>query len=395
MANTHLNTDLITNDALEILHSELSYIRNMNRSYDSSFGKAGAKIGDSLRIRLPSKYTVRTGATASVSDHVDTQTTLQVASQRGVDVEFTSSEITLKLDQFRDRVLRPAMAQLAASIESDAFSMADDVYNAVDNLTDTIAFADVLNARKKLVDNLMPNGDTPCFIMNTKDNVDLVDTLKGLFHSSEQISNQYEKGVLGIAGGFKFMESTLVPAHTTGTAAASSGYLVNGASQTGATLTVDTGTTTFLAGDIITIAGVNSVHPETKVDTGNLQQFVVTANSGASATSLAISPSITASGAFQNVSGSPADNAAITKIGAANDVYYQSLAFHKDAFTFASADLVMPQGVHQASRKNFDGLSLRFVSDYDVTNDKIISRFDILYGYKTIRPELACRVLSN
>jgi hypothetical protein len=187
-----------------------------------------------------------------------------------------------------------------------------------------------------------------------------------------------------------------MPVHTTGTAAATTGYLVNGASQTGASLTVDGGTTTFLKGDIVTIAGVNRVHPETKADTGVLQQFVVTSNSGASATSVAISPSITASGGRQNVSGSPADNAAISKVGGgASADWQETLAFSKNAFAFATADLVLPQGVDFAAREVMDGISMRVIRDYTISDDKYPCRIDVLYGYKAIRPQLAARVGIN
>ena len=202
--------------------------------------------------------------------------------------------------------------------------------------------------------------------------------------------------MVGRTAGFgEIYENTLIPTHTTGTAAATSGYLVNGGSQTGSTLTVDTGTTTFLVGDVITIAGVYRVHPETKVSTSELQQFVVTANSGTSATSLAISPAIVTSGGAQNVSGSPADNAAISKIGGNGTVYKPSLAFHENAFTFATADLVMPQGVDFSAREVYDGISMRIVRQYAISTDTMPCRIDVLYGYKTIRPQIACQILSN
>ena len=252
-----------------------------------------------------------------------------------------------------------------------------------------------MNVRKKLTDSLAPYGDR-CLQLDTQANVDLVDALKGLFHDSSAIKKQYREGLVGRTAGFgDIFETTLLPSHTSGTDDGTGDYLVNGASQTGASLTVDTGTGTLVDGDIITIAGVNRVHPETKTDTGELQQFVVTADSGASAASLSISPSIVTSGATQNVSGSPADNAAVTKIGGASAEYGVSLAHHKDAFAFATADLVMPNGVDFAARQVFDGISMRIVRDYDINNDKLPCRIDVLYGYKAIRPQLACRFANN
>lgn len=393
MANSNLTPTMVTREALRILHQKLNFIGNIDRQYDSSFAQNGAKIGDTLKIRLPNQYTVRTGATLSVQDNIENSVDLTVATQKGVDVEFTSAELTLDIDDFSSRILEPMMAVLAANIESDALSMYKDVYNQVDNIGSSATLAKILQGRKILVDNLAGSSFTAN--LNTQDNVDLVDALKGLFQDSTQIAKQYREGMMGRTSGFEFFENTLMPRHTTGTAAATTGYLVNGASQTGATLTVDTGTTTFLKGDIITIAGVNRVHPETKADTGELQTFVVTADSGASATSLAISPSITTSGGTQNVSGSPADNAAISKQGGASATYDISLGYARDAFTFATADLRMPNGVDFAAREVMDGISMRVVSDYDITNDKFPTRIDVLYGYKAQRPQLAVRWANN
>ena len=396
MANSLLTPTAVTREALRILHQKCNFIGNINRQYDDSFAKSGAKIGDSLKVRLPNQYTVRSGATLSAQDTTESSVTLQVSTQKGVDVNFTSAELTLSLDDFSKRILDPAMSVLAANIEADAFNMLKDVYNVVDNDGAALTFAKLLLGRKRLNDNLTPADTNRTAILNTQDNVDLVDALKGLFHESNAIEKQYREGMMGRTAGFDFYENTILPAHTTGTAVKSTGYLVNGGSQTGATLTVDTGTTSFLQGDVITIANVFRVHPETKATTSELQTFVVTANSGTSATSLALSPSIVTSGATQNVSGSPADNAAITKVGAAaSEVYNQSVVFHRDAFTFATADLVMPTGVDFSAREVMDGISMRIVRQYDITNDKFPCRIDVLYGYKTLRAQMAARLLSN
>ena len=395
MANTLLTPTAVTREALRILHQKLTFVGAINRQYDSSFGKTGAKIGDSLKIRLPNEYTVRTGATLSTQDTTETSTTLQVATQKGVDLNFTSDDLTLDLDDFSKRILDPAISVLAADVEADAYSMYKDVYQLVDNDGNAITFKNIMEGRQKLVDSLTPMDNNCCAILSTDHTVDLVDALKGLFHESNAISQQYREGMMGRTAGFDFYESTHASKHTTGTAAATTGYLVNGASQTGATLTVDTGTNTLLKGDIITL-GINSVHPETKADTGKLQQFVVTSDSGASATSLAISPSITTSGGRQNVTGSPADNASVAKLGGgASTTQDTSMVFHKDAFTLATADLIMPNGVDFSAREVFEGISMRIVRDYDINNDKFPCRLDVLYGYKAIRPQLACRVHAD
>ncbi len=394
--NTILTPTAVTRAALAILHQKLNFIGTINRQYDSSFAQSGAKIGDSLKIRLPNQYTVRTGAALSVQNTVESSTTLQVATQKGVDVEFSSKELTMDIQDFSDRVLEPAMSVLAANIEADALSMYKDVNNVIDNDGNAISFLNVMQGRQRLNEELAPADNKRVALLSPTHTTKLVDALKSLFQDSSAIKEQYREGMMGRTGGFDFYENTLLTDHTTGTAAKTTGYLVNGGSQTGSTLTVDTGTTTFLKGDVITIAGVFAVHPETKANTGRLQQFVVTANSGGSATSLALFPAIVTSGATQNVSGSPADNAAIVKIAAgASELVNSSMVYHKDAFTFATADLVMPQGVDFAAREVMDGISMRIVRQYDISTDQFPCRIDVLYGYKAIRPQLACRIHAD
>ncbi len=395
MANSILTPTMVTREALRILHQKLNFIGTINRQYDDSFAKSGAKIGDSLKIRLPNQYTVRTGASLSAQDTTETSTTLQVATQKGVDLSFTSAELTLSLDDFSQRILQPAMSVLAANIEADALSMALDVYNGVNNIGSAISLNKVLTGRKVLNDNLAPMDDQRTALLNTQDNVDLVDSLKGLFQDSDAIKSQYRDGAMGRTAGYDFYENTLLGTSTTGTAASTTGYLVNGASQTGSSIAVNTGSTTFKRGDIVTFAGCNRVHPETKADTGSLQQFVITADYAGGAGNLAVSPAIVTSGGAQNVSASPTNGGAVTKVGGASQVYKPSLVYHKDAFTFATADLVLPQGVDFAAREVLDGVSMRIVRQYAIGTDTMPCRLDVLYGYKTIRAQLAARILSN
>ena len=395
MANTILTPTAVTREALRVLHQKLNFIGNINRSYDDSFAKSGAKIGDSLKIRLPNEYTVRTGATLSAQDTTETSTTLQVATQKGVDLNFTSADLTMSLDDFSARILEPAMSVLAANMEADAMSMFLDVYNNVNNIGSAITFAKLMGGRKVLNDNLAPIDNNRSALLNTQDNVDLIDALKGLFQDSAAISKQYKEGMMGRTGGFDFYENTLIPTQATGTCAAATGYTISGAGQTGSSLAIATGANTLKKGDVITLPGVNRVHPETKADTGSLQQFVVTADYAGGAGNLSISPAITTSGGRQNVTASPTNGGAVAKIGGASAVYKPSIVFHKDAFAFATADLVLPSGVDFAARETMDGLSMRTVRQYDINNDKFPTRLDVLYGYKTIRPQLACRLLSN
>lgn len=396
MPNTILTPTAVTREALRILHQKLNFIGNINKQYDDSFAKTGAKIGDTLKIRLPNQYVVRTGATLVAQDTVETSTSLQVATQKGVDLNFTAVDLTLSLDDFSSRILEPAMAVLAANIEADALSMSLDVYNNVNNIGSTLTMNKLMTGRKVLNDNLAPMDDNRTALLNTQDNVDLVDALKGLFQDSNAISKQYKEGMMGRTAGFDFYENTLVPTQTTGTALSATTYTVNGAGQTGSGVIIATGATTFKRGDIITFAGCNRVHPETKVDTGALQPFVVTADYAGGAGTIQISPAIvSAATGAQNVTASPTNGGAITKVGGASAIYRPSMVFHRDAFTFATADLILPKGVDFAAREVMDGISMRIVRQYAISSDTLPTRLDVLYGFKTIRPQLACRLLNN
>ena len=315
MANTTLTPTAVTREALRILHQKLNFVGTINRSYDSSFGNSGAKIGDSLKIRLPNQYTVRTGAALSSQDVSESSVTLQVATQKGVDTTWTSDDLTLDIDDFGSRILDPAMSTLAANIEADVMNCYKDVANNVTDVGATIDTGDVLQASKILTDNLAPY-DGRCLNLNTQDNLDLVNALKGLYNDQTKVAKNYREGrVASNTFGFSdIMENSMWPQHTTGTDDGTGDYLVNdsGTIAEGSTsITTDTGAGTFLIGDIFYFAGVYSVHPETKATQTTLKEFVVTANSGTSATTISFSPAIYSSGAKQNVSAMPANNAAL------------------------------------------------------------------------------------
>jgi len=399
MPNTILTPSAVTREALRVLHQKLNFVGNINRQYDSSFAKEGAKIGDSLKVRLPNEYTVRTGATLSAQDTTETSTTLQVSTQKGVDLNFTSADLTMSLDDFSKRILDPAMSVLAANIEADALNMYKDVYNLVDQDATAFTWNTVLNGRKALNDNLAPMDNQRKCLLSTSSSVKLVDALKGLFQDSGEISKQYKEGMMGRSAGFDFYENTLLVPHTTGTAAKTTTYTVNGAVTTNgsSSVVVATGSTTFKQGDVFTVAGCYRVHPETKVSTGALQQFVVTADYSGGAGTLNFAPAIYTSGGRQNVvAAGMANGSAIVKVGAGNaEQLGADLVFHKDAFAFATADLLLPGGVDFASREVMDGISMRIVRQYDINNDKFPTRLDVLYGYKAIRPQLAARLHAD
>jgi len=403
VANTNLTPTAVTREALRILHQKLNFIGTVNRQYDDSYAKSGAKIGDSLKIRLPNQFTVRTGAALNAQDVTETSVTMQVATQKGVDLNFTSEELTMDIDDFSKRMIEPAMAVLAANIENDAMSMYQSVYNEVSDVGASFSTADILNANKVLTDNLAPYSDRT-LNMSTQQNVDLVTDLKGLFNDQSKVAQNYREGrVANNTFGFQsLMENSLWPTHTTGSDDGTGDHLCTGTVSGGTITHGSEGSGTLAVGDIVVIDNVFRVHPETKASTGVLQQFVVTTAMSATDTTMVVSPAPVASGATQNVDALPVNTAKINKvesdrstaIGASAD-YGIGMAYHKDAFAFATADLIKPSGVDFCARQIMDGISMRIVRDYDINNDAFPCRLDILYGYKAIRPELACRIGMN
>lgn len=401
--NTLLTIDMVTLEALRVLHGNLAFVKNVNRDYDSAFAKEGAKIGDTLRIRKPPKYTVRSGRVMSSQNATETYVSLPVTNQKGVDLDFTSAEFTLSIDNFSTRFLRPAMAVLASTVDYDALEMTLDVYNSVGSPGTTPATYQVWgDANAKLDDNLAPRDGNRTAVLNPIAMSRTVDGLKGLFQAGDLLADQYRSGVMTRAIDLKWAIDQNTRNLTTGTHSGT--FSVTGTTATGATtLAVDfTGgltTDTITEGEVFTIGSVFAVNAETKQTLTNLQQFVVTATTTSNATSqmltLPISPTIysSASGGLQNVSALPADNAAITFYGTTSaTVYPQNLIYHKDAFTFATADLKMPRNQEMAARKVMDGISMRIWEGADIVNDAFPVRSDVLYGYVATYPELACRV---
>ncbi len=346
MSNAILTPTAVTREALRILHQKLNFIGSINRQYDSSFAKSGAKIGDSLKIRMPNQYTVRTGKTIDVQDTAEESQTLTVATQKGVDVNFSSAELTLSLDDFSKRILDPAMARLAAHIEADAMSMYKDVYNAVWASASTLAYNNILDARVLIQRGLAPMNDRTANL-SSKDMSDLVKDTKTLFNDQAQVGKQYKEGYMGRTAGFDFVENTLWPGHTRGAGDAS--YVVNtstGITSGSATVAVTAGTGSLNKGDVITIVGVNSVHPESKADPGVLQQFVIASDYSGGAGNITVSPTPITSGAKQNVViNSAGSGKAVVIAGTASGADTTSMVYQEDAFTFATADLIMPGGV--------------------------------------------------
>lgn len=416
MANSILTNTVITREAARILHQEGTFLSNVNRQYSDQFAKTGAKIGTSVNLRLPSRYSVRTGASFSGQDHVETSTPFTVSSQYGVDVSFTTLDRTMSLDDFSARVLKPAMKQLAAKIEGDALNVAYKYVNNYVNATTNakLTYAYFQRAGALMSGQLAPVGDRTA-LLQPLSMVEFLDATKGLFSARSNLDEQFREGMMGRTGGFDVGETINLPSHTTGSLAGSP--LTNGAalgiSTTTAswtsttTLSIDgaTSATTIKAGDIITLSGVYEVTPENKVNTGRLKTFVV--QSDVTLTTSATAYDVTVKPALIYGTGNPhkncvlsgvsdTDGLTVSRIGAASTAFAQDLFFHKDAFVFATVDLedVSAYGA-QCARATSDSISLRWVQQYDASADAVRGRFDVLWGFAPLYPELAVRHLTT
>ena len=398
MSNSILTIDMITRKALEILENNLVLTRNVNRQYDDSFAVEGAKIGSTLRIRLPDRALVTDGAALQVQDDNEQYTTLTVASQKHIGVNFTSAELTMQLDDFAERVLKPRISQLASSIDADVANSYKSIYSSVGTPGTTPSTSLVLlQAQQKLNENaavMSPRYAT----VNPAANAGLVEGMKGLFNPTDTISRQFKNGMMGMGVlGFEEVNmSQSIKQHTTGDWGTTITVTSTVATEGQATLGISfTGSSkTWNVGDVFTIAGVYAVNPQTRESTGSLQQFTVTAAAtGSSTATLSISPAIyTSANALATVNSFPVATAVVTMLGSAASQYAQNLVYHKDAITFATADLLLPQGVDIASRQVHNGISMRVVRQYDINNDRLPCRIDVLYGYSAIRPAMACRI---
>lgn len=373
--------------------------RNVNRQYDDSFAVEGAKIGSTLRIRLPDRALVTDGAALQVQDDNEQFTTLTVASQKHIGVNFTSAELTMQLDDFADRVLKPRISQLASSIDADVANAYKGIFSSVGTPGTTPATSLVLlQGQQKLNEfaAMMPNRYAT---VNPAANAGLVEGMKGLFNPVDTISRQFKNGMMGegVLGYEEINMSQSIQQFTTGsrsgTITVDGTMTVEGTSKI--TLNGTTGHT-LAVGDVFTIANVYAVNPQTRQSTGSLQQFVVTAANTAAGnkfTDVNISPAIyTSSNALATVNSFPQNLATVTFVGAASTTYPQNLIYHKDAISFATADLLLPNGVDMASRQVHNGISMRVVRQYDINNDRMPCRIDVLYGYSVIRAPMACRL---
>ncbi len=405
MANSLLTIDMVTREAVRLFRNSNWFLRTIGRQFDEEFGRAGAKIGSQLRIRLPNDYTLRTGPTAVPQSTNEQNTVLVLATQMGVDVSFSSAERALSLDDYSQRILAPAVNVLAGGVATTIMGNISGASNLVQN-TDTSgnmispSAGTWLAAGAVLDKNGSPRNDR-FIVLDPLTQARTVTSLMGLFNPQVKISDQYIRGTISVDTlGFDWGMDQTVIMHTTGAYGAPP--TVAGANQTGSTLTVTALAGPLNVGDVFTIAGVDSVNRVTKADNGTLAQFVVTAPVAAGATTIPIYPPITPPTTtitpndtpvpFQTVTTSPANGAAITFATPASSNYRQNFAYYAEAVTMATAELELPRGVHEAARETYDGISLRMITDYAVLSDQFITRLDILFGSLLVRPEWVVNV---
>jgi len=371
---------------------------------DNRFAKTGSKNDGTLLIKMPNEYDVTTGAVLTTQDTTEITQTLTVATQKHVGLNLSSFDYTMSVESFQEQCLDPAMTKLAADVENTVLSnVYKDVFNYSGTPATTLAsILAVLNGNVKLSQGLAPVSDRH-IIMDAVNMAPTVNAVGLYFHKASELERAFAEGYIGEAAGLKWWESEMTPSHTNGTRTDATPVTDTSAATfttLGATTLVTTGQTsgqTLKKGDVFTIADTYAVNLETKARLAHLQQFVVRTDKTCDATdTYDIAPAIYASGPRQNVEAVSAGSKAIVHVaaggsGTASQVNVQPLAYHRDAFTFASADLHMEPG-QRMSRAVIEGISMRLWRGADIVNDKFPARIDVLFGYKTLRPEWACRV---
>lgn len=402
MSNVLVTSSLVAKEALAILQNMIGFAGNVNRDFQDEFtGNQGRGYspGQTINIKRPPRYTYRAGRVAVPQATTETSVALTL-QQGGADLGFSSLERTVSVQQFEQKV-QAAVAAVVNEIDRQGLDLARrSVYNAVGTVgslpTSQSAALSILTAgQQKLDENAAPRDRQRALVTNPAMNGSLVQGLAGLFNNQSTLSKQYGTGMFVDGLGLNVAMDQNVSRHSNGTAVQATNT-VNGANQTGSTLTVNALNGTLTVGSVFTIDGVYAVNPQSRQSTGSLQQFVVTAAAASSATSVSISPAITPSGAFQNVTASPANSAAITIVGAASASYDTNIMYHKDAFTLAMVPMFEPAPGTGAkvTQMSDNGFTVKVTQFYDGVNDSNLMRLDVLFGWAATYPELATKLVA-
>ncbi|HKE24979.1 MAG TPA: P22 phage major capsid protein family protein [Bryobacteraceae bacterium] len=402
--NTLLTSQVITNELLRRFKNNLGFSGAVAHTWDDKFAVEGAKIGDTLRLRDPVMFVASAGPVMSPQNVVENQKTLQLSNQQVVGFAFTSKDLTLSIDNFAARYLDSAAVALANAVDIAGLTMADaNVPNLVGTVGTPITTAVPFWTAGEMLDtSSAPMDGTRSMVIPPKIQTAALTTFQGLFQSSSQVKQQYERGRMGIMGGFEWVMDQNCVTHTNGPLGGAP--QVGAANQTGSTLAT-TGWTAAAAvrlnaGDVFTLPSVFRVNRVSGAVKTDLQQFTVLANASSDATgaaTLSIYPPIVTTMPGQTVSASPAAGAPLTIVtGTTGQLSIQGIAFHKDAFTLGMAPLEVPKNIQfGANQQDPDtGCAIRMVSMYDIINDLFVTRCDVLFGWAATRPEWACKVVQ-
>lgn len=401
-SNTLLNPTVIAKEALMQLVNNLVMGANVHRRYKNEF----KKVGSTITIRKPVKFRATKARTRSNSNITEPSTTLEVATQAHVSWGFFSKDLTLTIEDYSERYIKPGAIALANAVDEDLCALYDDVYNAVyeTSFVTPSTFLTLGQAGQKLDEESCPQDDR-VLVVNPAAHWSLANGLKGVYNQKIE-EGLHRKGFLGRVANFDILMDQNIKSHTVGNAwptSTTGAPAVATTGNTGSSLltykwAASAGATVLQVGDVFTIAGVYAVNPVSGQSTGELRRFVVTAdmtNTGTTGTTqemtVSISPAINETGPYQTVDSIPVTNAALTLIGSVGTQYPQNLGFHKNAFALVTVPLVVPKGVW-GSRMTYQGVSIRILKDYDIDADEEICRLDILYGVKTLYSELATRI---
>lgn len=408
MANSLLTIDMITAEAVRLFKNSNLFIMNMDTQYDPAFAVDGAKIGSTLRIRLPNDYIVTDGPAMQLQNTTEQYTTLRVTSQKNVAVPFTTAERTMAIDDYSEIILAPMINALAGKVAQIVMEGSEGgVCNFVSNVdangniirVDSEQFLDA-NA---VLDNQSSDPDNRRVVVDPITDAKTTKSLQGLLNPTPEISQQFRSGKMKSGLGYErwFRDQTVIK-HVSGTYDSAAPSTVNGADQTGSAITVNALNGSLNKGDIITFEGVNEVNRVTKQNYQTLRQFVVTEDVAAGGTEISIYPALTPAAAdgsdvqYQTVDLSPANGADILMVTKASEVYRKNIAYVQKAVTLATADLVMPtKAVEEAARANYDGIAMRVLTDYLPASDQLATRIDVLFGFLYIRPEWLCVVADK
>jgi hypothetical protein len=401
MANSLSPSTIVAREALPILKNMLAFSNGVNRDYQQEFNKlmaAGFMPGATINIKKPPRYTYRAGATAVPQDTTLTTVPLTL-SQGGCDLYNTRLDRSVLLKSIEPQLMA-GVAAVANEIDRQGLEMAKfavaNLVNPTGALptTQALALQAVTDVNVKLDEMSAPRDKRRSFIMNPKSNGAMIQGFAGLFNSSAKISEQFGSGMMVDSLGISYAMDQNVATHTNGAATATN---INGAGQTGSAITVvAVAAGTLTKGTVITLPGVFSVNPQSRVSTGTLMDFVVTADAAAAATTINISPAIVTSGAFQNVTASPTTGAPYVIKGAASTAYNTNIAFHRDAFALAMVPMFEPGANQGASSSTYseDGFTIKCTEYWDGANDRGNMRLDVLFGWASLYPELACKYYS-